>query len=302
MRLLPSLLRSGLLLAALSFAAPVLHAGGTTVRWFVQDAPPLFSFPGGQAPRRTADLGDGEIDGFLRLLIAELPQYRHEFFDATLPRFELMVKSGETVCSPLHKRSPERLKDRFFTPMIPWLASNQLYVVLRRDQAEKFSDLGSPISLSELLQRQDLTGLLARDRSYGRQIDQLLQSSNQERVQTLSVRKGAQLLAMLRAKRMDYTLETKSEVSAFVDEGPEDLLMLPIKESQMDSLRYISCSRNAQGRAQIEAIDRAIRKMATDPQRETWLRTWLGTSSDAQERRRLLRYFDERARGGPQIE
>jgi hypothetical protein len=107
---------------------------------------------------------------------------------------------------------------------------------------------------------------------------------------------------MLRAKRMDFVLETQAEVNEFLGPGENDLVMLPLKEGPTDSLRYVSCSRTAQGRVQIEAVDRAVRKLAADPQREVWLRSWLGSSLDAQERRRLLRYLDERARGGPQIE
>lgn len=286
----------------LLLAMPTAKAATAPMRWFVQDAPPLFVLTNGQAPRQAADLKNGEVDGFLRLVIAELPSFRHEFFDATLPRFELMVKSGETVCSPLHKRSPERLKDRYFTSTVPWLRSNQNYLVVRRDQVEKFAGLPQPVSIADLMQRKDLTGLLARDRSYGRQIDGLLQGPNQGAIKTLSVRKVSQLLVMLRAKRMDYTLETKAEVMEFLGAGDEDLLLLPVKEGQTDSLRYVSCSRTPEGRVQIEAIDRAIRKLAGDPQRELWLRNWLGNSLDAPERKRLLRYLDERARGGAQIE
>ncbi|WP_310383352.1 hypothetical protein [Roseateles sp.] len=299
----PSILRAGPLLAlVMHLAMPTANAAEPPIRWFVQDAPPLLSFVDGQPPRQAQDLKNGEVDGFLRLLIAELPEFRHEFFDATLPRFELMVKSGETVCSLLHKRSPERLKDRYFTSTLPWLTSNQLYLVVRRDQLEKFAGLGRPVALAELLRRQDLSGLLTRDRSYGRQIDTLLQGPHQGAIKTLSVRKGSQLLIMLRAKRMDYVLETQAEVKEFLGAGEADLLMLPLKEGPTESLRYVSCSRTPAGRMQIEAIDRAIRKLAGDPQREVWLRNWLGSSLDVQERRRLLRYLDERARSGPQIE
>ena len=299
----PSILRAGLLLAlVMPLAMPTAKAADPALRWFAQDAPPLLSFVDGQPPRQAQDLKNGEVDGFLRLLIVELPEFRHEFFDATLPRFELMVKSGETVCSPLHKRSPERLKDRYFTSTLPWLTSNQVYLVVRRDQLERFASLGRPVSLADLIQRKDLTGLLARDRSYGRQIDALLQGPNQGAIKTLSVRKGSQLLSMLRAKRMDFVLETQAEVKEFLGPGEEDLLMLPLKEGPTDSLRYVSCSRTPLGRLQIEAVDRAVRKLAGDPQRDVWLRSWLGSSLDAQERRRLLRYLDERARGGPQIE
>ena len=87
------------LLAALLLAATgAAWAQPPTLSWLVQDLPPHFSYQNGRAPQKAEDLGQGELDGFLRLLIARMPQYQHRFVEAGMPRFEALVRQGQTIC------------------------------------------------------------------------------------------------------------------------------------------------------------------------------------------------------------
>ena len=281
------------------------------MRWLVQDIPPHFSFAAGRSPQSVADLGNGELDGFLRQLIGQLPQYRHEFVEASLPRYEALVHKGETLCSVLHKRLPERLANRHFTPMFPALSSRQLQLVVRRDRLERFQALGSRIAVASLVQMPGLKGLVARGRSFGSALDPLLKPPLGKALDTVVTTNAKTVLAMLRAGRMDYTLEYADTVQQFLrsaDVGSDadrralDLVLLPIAELEGQDIAYASCTRNAQGREQIEAIDAAVRRLAQDPRREAWLRAWLGESAGAAERARLIRFLDDRTRRGPQLE
>lgn len=292
-------------LAVPTHAQPVM-------RWLVQDAPPHFSYAGGKTPQSVADLGHGERDGFLRLLIGQLPQYRHEFVEASLPRFELMVRGGQTICSVLHKRVPERLASRYFTPMFPAPNSHQVQLVVRRDRLERFQSMGTPVTITGLLQTPSLKGLVARERSFGNTLDPLLKQAHGRALDTVVTTSNKTLLAMLRAGRMDYTLEYAEAVQQFLGDAAEDgkrdarrepdLLLLPIAELEAQDLAYASCTRNPEGREQIEAIDAAVRRLAQDPRRHVWKRQWLGESVPAAERARLIRFLDDRARRGPQVE
>lgn len=270
-----------------------------TLRWLVQDMPPHFSFAHGHMPRSADDLGDGEISGFLRLLIQRMPQYRHEFIEASLPRFETLVRQGEVLCSALHLRKPERLEWLYFTQLYPPLFSRQIHVVVRKDNLARFQSQGQVLQLSELLQRKDLVGLLPRDRGFGPRIDGLLQAAGANAPATVVAGRSMHLLTMLRAKRMDWTLEYPSVVDAA---GASDLIKLPLAEGRSTAVATVACSRNAEGKQRIEAIDMAARKLAQDPQREAWIRAWRGDSLDDAERRTILRYMDERARGGSLVE
>lgn len=299
MRCWQRLLALGVLGAGLALptsAKPVLT-------WLVQNAPPFFSYTGGRAPLSAAELGPGERALFLRLLIAQLPQYQHVFIEASLPRYELMLSQGQTICSVLHKRLPERLANRYFTPMYPVIGSRQPQLVLRRDRLARFQALGTPVSLARLLEAGDLRGLVERDRSFGSTLDGALKPALGKVVDTVVVSNKATLLSMLLAGRMDYTLEYPDALSSMLDQRQaQELLALPIAEADKAELAHASCSRTAEGLARIQAIDAAIRRLAQDPQRELWLRGWLGDALSTSERTRLDRFLTERAQRGPHID
>jgi uncharacterized protein (TIGR02285 family) len=291
-------------LALLATATLAMAQDPPRLRWLVQDVPPYFSYLGSRAPSRPEELGQGEVDGFLRLLIQRLPDYRHEFVEASTPRYESWSRQGETLCSVLHLRRPERLDWLHFTPLHPALQARQIHIIVRKEALPRFEQDGQALQLAELLQRRDLVGLLPRDRSFGPRIDSLLAEQGPRGPHTIAVTRNTQLLAMLRAKRMDYTLEYPSVVQEFLRQqgGPADLVRLPLAEGRSTQLATASSSRTPEGRQLIEAIDLAMRQLAQDPQRERLLRSWRGSAMDEAEQQKLLRYLDERARGGPQIE
>lgn len=290
-------------------SAPALAqpASPGTIRWVAQDVPPHFSFPQGGAPRSVAELGRGEVDGFLRVLLARMPGWRHEFVEAGTARYETESRRGQTLCSALHVRTPERLQWAWFSHLYPPLVSREIHVIVRRDFLERLTAQGRAqdgrLQLSELLKRPDLQLLVPRDRAFGAQIDSLLARHTVPRM-AVGVKLSSQMLDMLRAGRMDYTLEYPAVVDDYLarvgDAGA--LVALPVAEGLSTLLATVSCSRTPEGRRQIEAIDAAVRELARDPQREAWVREWRGERSSPQDMKRLNAYMDERARGGARIE
>jgi len=288
--------------AAAAPAAPPVD----TIRWVAQDVPPHFSFVQGRPPRSIAELGHGEVDGFMRVLLSRMPEYRHEFVEASTARYEAQSRSGETLCSTMHVRTPARMEWLYFSHLYPPLISRELHVIVRRDFMSQLVQ-GRPqdgrLVLADLLKRQDLRLLLARDRAFGAQIDALL---SQQVVPRLAV--GAQLsnqlLDMLRAGRMDYTLEYPTVVKDYLKRvgDPGALVALPVAEGLSTLLATVSCSRTPEGKRHIEAIDAAVRALAREPNREAWIRQWRGNKPDPQDMKRLNAYMDERARGGARIE
>ena len=305
-------MRGRLGLAALAVAASSVQADAPasapvgTIRWVAQNMPPHFSFVGGQPPRSAAELGRGELDGFLRVLLARLPQYRHEFVEVGTARFEKLSRAGETLCSTMHVRTPQRLEWLHFSHMFPPRGPREIQVVLRRDMLERVVPLRSddaPLRLADLLAEPSLRPLLAKERAFGPQIDRLLALHPVPRL-AVGAHLSLQLLGMLRAGRMDYTLEYGPVVTEYLqrvgDAGA--LVVLPVAEGYNTELATVACSRNSQGRRHLEAIDAAVRALAREPDRETWVREWRGDRSTPQEMKRLNAYMDERARGGPRIE
>lgn len=296
------LLSLALLLPCVSRAAEPMP----TLHWLVQDVPPHFTYVRpGQVPQTVEDIGQGELDGFLRILVRRMPQYRHVLVEMPFTRFEVQARQGQTLCSVLHVKTPERLAWLYFSHLYPPLFSRQLHVVVHKDRQAQFETpfTGQALQLADLLQRQDLLGLLPRDRAFGPRIDALLKQAGDAAPRTVVPNRNMHLLHMLRARRMDYTLEYPSVVDEFLRlNGGDDLVKLPLAEGRSTQLATVACTRNAEGRQHIEAIDAAVRRLAQEKDREAWLRSWRREPLDEQDRQRVNRYMDERARGGPVIE
>jgi len=293
---------AGVLMAASAQAAPPVD----TIRWVAQDVPPHFSFIQGHAPGSVAELGRGEVDGFMRVLLARMPGYRHEFVEASTARYEAESRRGLTLCSTLHVRTPERLRWLHFSHLYPPLASREIHVIVPRKLMAELAPGRAEdgrLQLSQLLKRQDLHALVARDRAFGVQIDSLLSLHTVPRL-AVGARFSHQLLDMLRAGRMDYTLEYPAVVKEYLARvgDPDALVALPVAEGLSTLLATVSCSRTPQGLRQIQAIDAAVRELARDPDREAWVREWRGERAGPQDMKRLNAYMDERARGGARIE
>jgi len=291
--------------ATFAAAAPAPASLGT-IHWVVQDVPPHFTFAQGHAPRSVAELGRGEVDGFMRVLIARMPGWQHEFVEASTARYEAESRRGRTLCSTLHVRTPERLQWAWFSHLYPPLVSREIHVVVRRELLDRLAPArpeDGRLQLAELLKRPELRLIVARDRAFGAQIDNLLAQHTVARI-PVGTKLGSQVLDMLRAGRMDYTLEYPTVLHEYLarQSDPGALVALPMAEGLSTLLATVSCSRTPEGRRAIEAIDAAVRDLARDPRREAWVREWRGDRSTPQDLRRLNAYMDERARGGPRIE
>jgi uncharacterized protein (TIGR02285 family) len=294
-------LGGSLLLQARSATQPALPV----MRWQVRDMPPLFNYRDGRPPRQLEDLGDGVVEGFMRQLLPQLPQYRHEFVEATAARADAMVREGMTLCSMIHLHTPERLADRYFTPTYPILGQLQARVVVHRSQLARFAALGQPLSLSKLLQQESFTGMVSAGRSYGPGVDSLIRAPlDSGSLKSVVVMRHNSVLAMLLARRMDYSIDFAPQVNEYLRSvnAPGELVSLAILEAPPITQSYASCTRNEEGRRQIEAIDQAIRRIAQPAARAIWLQAWRGHTLDATSLAKYTRFYDQRARGGPQIE
>jgi uncharacterized protein (TIGR02285 family) len=292
----------GGLLMPLAGAQPALP----TMRWQVRDMPPLFNYRDGKPPSRLEDLGHGVIDGFMRHLLPQLPQYRHEFVEATTARADAMVREGMTLCSMIHLHTPERLAERYFTPTHPVLGQLQAKLIVHRSQLARFTALGEPLSLAQLLQQHpELSGMVSAGRSFGAGVDRAIRAHGEgSGLKAVVVMRHSSVLTMLRARRMDYAIEFPEQVTEYLRNvrAPGELVGLPLVEAPPITQSYASCTRNEEGRRQIEAIDQAIRRMAQPAARELWLPAWRGHNIDAADLAKYRRFYDQRARGGPQIE
>lgn len=291
------LVAAGLLLLACAGTAAAQEA--RTITWNLVDWPPFYVLKNGQAPASAEELGEGAIDEFLRLLLPHLPQYRHRFVTLNGPRAEVERRAGRGLCSPSSMRTPARLRERYFTPALPTV---QLQLVLRRERLALLAQGRGTVSLRQLTQRTELSGLVMRARHYGADLAPWLAEAPDRNIKAMVAPRAGNLLTMLAAGRMDYTLEYPMVVAYHQQGRAAELVSLPIEEAGEPPLGYISCNRNPWGLAVLRDIDRALRELARQPEAAQVYRRWLGEEQQAREQARLERFFAQRARGGVRIE
>jgi uncharacterized protein (TIGR02285 family) len=292
------LLLSALLLCPLAGAEPA-----EPLRWMVQESPPHFNFVNGHPPATLDELDVGSVGRYLRQLLGRLPGYRVEFVEANASRVEQLARQGETFCASQIKRTPPRLQWLYFTPLFPVLAGEEFRLVVRTDMAARISPDGQRPSLAELLQRGSLRMQVAVGRSFNPALDALLATHAVPRVQ-LDSRQSRRLMELVRSGRIDMTIEYASIVRRFLGgrDAGDGLTSLALAEHQANLDVMVACTRNAGGRAAIEAIDAAVREIAREGLRAPWVSAWREGGADAAALRRLQAYLDERAKGGPRID
>jgi len=296
---------TGLFASALSgpaYAQDRVEPPARVITWNLVDWPPFYLLEAGQAPDSVEALGDGVIDGFLRRVLQRLPQYEHRFVVLSGPRAELERKAGLGLCSASSMRTPERLQERYFTPAMPTV---QQHLVMQRARAAALGLGSAGVSLRKLHRQQPaLEGLVMSKRHYGPELEPLLLQS--PHVRSIVAPKAGNLLNMLEAGRMDFTLEYPMVLAHHLAQqrpGREaPLVSLPIVEAGEPPVGYFSCNRNAWGRAVMADLDKALREVAAQPEVARLYERWLTPSEAARERPRMERFFAARARGGVKIE
>jgi uncharacterized protein (TIGR02285 family) len=289
------------LLACVLAADAAAPAADPVIEWNMMDWPPFIVFKDGQLPLSADELGEGAIDGYLRLVLARLPQYQHRFVSMTGLRAEIERKAGRGLCSPSSMRTPERLKERYFTPAMPTVP---VHLVLRRERLQAIAGGKGSVSLQQLTRREDVQGLVMSARYYGSTVADWVKPAPDSNVRAMVAPKAGNLLTMLSASRMDYTLEYPMVVEYYQrSQGkPGELVSLPIDEVGEPPVGYFSCTRNPWGRAVIGDIDRALREVARLPEARQVYGRWMNEAVRATHQERINRFFDVRARGGAMIE
>ncbi|MDN3546175.1 TIGR02285 family protein [Kinneretia asaccharophila] len=272
------------------------------ITWNLVDWPPFYLLSDGQPPASMEALGEGVIDGFLRRVLQRLPQYEHRFVMLTGARAELERKAGLGLCSASSMRTPERLQDRYFTPAMPTV---QQHLVMQRSRVAALDLPTAGVSLRTLFrQAPELQGLILSKRHYGPELEPLLRQA--PNVRAIAAPKAGNLLNMLEAGRMDFSLEYPMVLAHHLAQqrpGREaPLVSLPIVEAGEPPVGYFSCNRNAWGRAVMADLDKALREVAAQPEVARLYERWLTPSEAARERPRMERFFAARARGGVKIE
>jgi len=280
LRLLPVLL--------ILWGMPQIGQAKDTIIWLLRDLPPLTIFEGPQK-------GMGAIDRLMPLLIANMPEYEHSIMRVNRARGMQMLRDPSFTCDPSLIWNKERAQWVVFSIPAFRVLSNGL-VIRRQDRAvlAPFISDGK-VDLSALLgSGHQRVGVVA-ERSYGQQVDTLLQQAPAE---ALTAHYGndalGSLLQMQRLGRLQTLLGYWPEIRYQAQQqgiAIEDLEFYPIKGTQKYQVIHIGCSDNAQGRQAITLVNKALLKLREDRLVELYA-AWLAPEMREEYRADARVYFE----------
>lgn len=243
-----ALAASWLLLALPAWAAEPVELPVRRITWLAGDG--IAAADGSQAIVRPSDR-------MIDWLTPRLPQIEQVRVNANAKRSWMLIEAGEPVCHTGAVRLPERERQAYFTStrLLP-----PLQLIVRRELRSQLPlDAAGQVDLPRLLADPRLRGVRVQGRSYGAQIDPMLQR------QPLSTEVatgdfGSNVLPMLLRGHADYALEFPFMVDVQARQRPElaDLAMLPIRGVTGMVVGGVACSRTSWGLAAIRLIDRAL--------------------------------------------
>ena len=197
-----------------------------------------------------------------------LPGYRVEFVEANASRVEQQARQGETFCATQIKRTPPAPAVAVLHASLSGAGGRGVPAGAARRPGRADQPEGQRPSLAELLNQSGLRVQVAVGRSFNPAIDALLALHEVPRVQ-LDSRQSRRLLELVRGGRIDMTIRYGSIVRRFLGgrDAADGVTSLAFVEHQTPFDVMVACTRNAGGRAAIEAIDAAVRDRPRRPAR-----------------------------------
>jgi uncharacterized protein (TIGR02285 family) len=239
------------------------------ITWLAMEFPPFFIQEGDQADR-------GIADELTRILQENMPEWRHREEVANTAQIVVRLRAGEHVCSAAYIRTPQR--ERFMEFSIPDLVLPPNGITIRRADIGRFGG-GEPVSLATLLDDPSLRLGVAQGRSYGKEIDAIIERHKQDRhvYSRLGEDIYATLFDMLVRRGVDYIVGYPYEASFHARRrGKEgEIVSLPVRENPEMILAHVVCPKTDWGRQAITDIDEVLRRVRLTPEYRALVERWL---------------------------
>ncbi|MGX1113022.1 uncharacterized protein (TIGR02285 family) [Pseudoalteromonas sp. MBR-15] len=258
----------------LFFLCPFANATNQskTIEWIVVDFAPYYIM-------NDRYEGMGRDESVIKLLKNALPDYT--FTRTLLPASRAIHELSNphnNYCMLSLYQSEHRKQHIAFTTHTSTVGLSPS-IAIRKELIEKLNlDPSKPISLKSLLNDKHLALGVSMSRSFGSNIDNVINSSHDANIISRPGRDTlASLTYMLHKKRIDILLGYPSEhyYLAHSMGFENELTQLTLSEAPKLSVGYIGCTNNEQGHAMITLLDKALEEIAHTQNFEDILVRWL---------------------------
>lgn len=235
--------------------APALSCAKDSVTWMEAVMPPYFIQSG-----TLKDQGYG--NQITRIIQEGLNDYQHEEMVTNITRHFYKFKQGEKVCSVGLFRTPER--EEFMHFSMPSFLTLPAVIIIRKEALPEFAGQ-TTVRLADILKNTTITLGLAKDRSYGAGLDEVLKQhrGSKNTVEVAGPELSLNLFKMLMKGRLDGILGLPEEALYQAEQlGIRDQLMTLTIEENLNGyeawLSSVGCSKNAWGKAIIDRINAVL--------------------------------------------
>lgn len=287
---LRSLFSYGIALIPMLFA-PEHSRAKDSVTWMEAVMPPYFIQSGTQK-----DQGYG--DQITRIIQEGLTDYQHEEMVTNVTRHFYKFKQGEKVCSVGLFRTPER--EEFMHFSMPSFLTLPAVIIIRKDALPQFAGQ-TTVRLVDLLKNTTITLGLAKDRSYGVSVDEVLKQyrGSSSTVEVSGPELSLSLFKMLMKGRLDGILGLPEEALYQAEQlGIRDQLMTLSIEENLNGyeawLSSVGCSKNAWGKAIIDRINAVLLAQRPTERYRAAYERWLDPNAIEQYRKVYQEVFLEK--------
>lgn len=259
-------------------AAPVKE----DIIWMEAVFPPFFIQSG---PLHNQGYGDTVT----HILQRAMPEYNHEEITTNITRHFYKFKQGEHVCSVGLYKTPER--DEFMYFSMPSFITLPPVIIVKKDNLGKFNQQAT-VSLDAALGNANLMIGLAKDRSYGNTLDEVLKRHQGQTnvVEFTGQELSHNLFKMLMLGRLDGLIALPEEALYQAEQmGIRDqLITLTLTENQHNYdgwLSAVACSKNPWGKKVVDRVNQALLELRPTEEYRAAYERWLDTNSILQYRR-----------------
>ncbi|WP_404340360.1 hypothetical protein [Pseudoalteromonas mariniglutinosa] len=243
-----------------------------TINWIMVDFAPYYIM-------NDRYEGTGRDESVIKLIEKALPEYQfnHAFFPASRAIHELSNPLNNYCMLSLYQ-SAHRKQHIAFTEHTSTVGLSPSVAIHKELIAKLRLNPDQPVSLKTLLKQYKLTLGISMSRSFGKAIDEVINTNHDA---TIIIRPGRDTLAsltyMLKKRRIDILLGYPSEhyYLAHAMGFDNELTQLTLTEAAHLSEGYIGCTKNAQGLSHIKKLDNILESITHQRSYRDILLRWL---------------------------
>lgn len=222
----------------------------------------LWTFTSGDSKVQTPTSGNvvGEKNILYQIYKKSMPEYVHNTLIATVPRIEVELKSQNLVCFP---GSSEAEKRKEFSYLTPQYIQPPPFLVTRKEIADRLQKkYKNGVYLKDILKDKSLIGLAGESRSFGSNIDRILDAEPGNMSRAVFDAFGANVMQMIEKHRADYTIEYPFIMNDLKDSNKigNEVVAVPLVDAGPFMIQYLACSKTPSGLAVVQKADQAIRE------------------------------------------